>query len=134
EEHQGEAREGPGNAELQARLALDRVRGTAAATAESAERAEQSEVDRDHDDESGEEADPNERVYLAGARRVRRQGGAILITASGADAVRPALAEPTPTYTRRPYEEALAATPRGKTGGTSGSDGRGGRGDRPAAG
>src|SRR6185312_10594912 len=134
EEDDCEAREGARDAQLQARLSGHGGGRSAAPAAPTSDRAEQSEVDRDDNQEGGEEADPNERVYLAGARRVRRQGGAILITASGHDAVRPARVESAPTYTRRPYEEALPATPRDTAGCQGVGDGHRGRGDRPSAG
>src|SRR4029077_3652835 len=112
EEDDREAREGARDAHLQPRPARHGSRRSAASAAPTADGTEQTEVDRDDNQESGEEADPNERVYLAGARRVRRQGGAILITASGRDAARPALAEPWPTYTRRPMRR-RSRPPRG---------------------
>ena len=93
EEQDREAREAADHAQLRARRGFRGVGGAVAAGAETAERAEQAQVDRDDHDGRGDEADPNQGVYLAGARRVRRQGAAILITASGANAVRPDLAD-----------------------------------------
>src|SRR6201999_2913006 len=87
EEDDREAREAAADPPLDALGGADRVRATAASGTETTQRAEHAEVDRDEDDQRGEEADPNQGVYLAGARRVRRQGAAILITASGVDAV-----------------------------------------------
>ena len=130
EEHEREAGEGAGDPELDAAAALGRLRRTAAAAAEAADRAEQAEVDRDDHDRRGDEADPNQGVYLAGARRVRRQGGAILITASGVDAVcldrhRPILADAMRRHSR---------PPRGTAGRQGRSSGHRRRRDRPSTG
>src|SRR6185437_6842075 len=134
EEDDREAREATADAPLDTLGGADRARATAAAGAETTQRAEQAEVDRDEDDQCGEEADPNQGVYLAGARRVRRQGAAILITASGVDAVRPARPAYRPTYTRRRDERAHAAIRSGTTGREGRGGGHAGRRDRPSVG
>ena len=80
----------------------------------AADAANQRDVDRDDDDRRGDEADPKQGVDLVGARGVRRQSAAILITSNGGAAASPASASP--TYTRRPYEEAPPAITRAATG------------------
>jgi hypothetical protein len=64
-----------------------------------AEGVDQGDVDRDHEDDRGDEADPKQRVDLVSARRVGRQGAAILITraavADGREVARLLLYSPT---------------------------------------
>ena len=79
----GEDGEDGGDPELDPAAAAGLARLGAAPGAEAAHGVEQSDVDRDDDDRRGEEADPKQRVDLVGARGVRRQSAAILITASG---------------------------------------------------
>src|SRR6201996_7399135 len=134
EEQDREAHEAAADAQLDAPGGAGRTRRAAAAGAETTDHSEQAEVDRDEDDQRGEEADPNQSVYLAGARRVRRQGAAILITASGVDAVRPARPACRPTYTRRRDEQAFAAIRSDTTGRPGRGGGHVGRRDRPSPG
>ena len=66
--------------QLDAAAAGDLARLGAALGAVAAQRVEQPADDRDHEDRRGDEADPKQGVDLVGARRVRRQSAAILIT------------------------------------------------------
>ena len=110
EDDRGEGGEHGADPELEPAAAGDLPRLGAPRGAVRADGGEQRDVDRDDDDRRGDEADPKQRVDLVGARRVRRQSAAILITTGGVEAAR-RRSGPGPTYTRRPYEEALPAIP-----------------------
>src|SRR5699024_6355421 len=134
-----------GDPELDPARAGDLARRDPPLGAELAHGVDQRDVDRNDDERRGDEADPKQSVDLVSARGVGRQSAAILITwcgapwAGGAAVLRGAIRakglprRETPTYTRRPDEEALPAITRAATGGAGRRDGPGGHRLRGAA-
>ena len=100
----GERGEHAADPDLDAAAAGDLARLVPALGPRAPQRDEEGDVDRDHDDDRGDGADPKQGVDLVRARGMRRQGAAILITqATVADG---RVLVPC-SYTRRPHAGAI---------------------------